>query len=81
MDNKKQQWQQVWHATETSDDILQALNKAKAAAVGQPLEPITAEQVHRIHGRMPPSKAHGVDALGPRDLHRLPEPAVEAYAD
>eukprot|EP00959_Pyramimonas_sp_CCMP1952_P323962 6780043-Pyramimonas_sp.AAC.1 len=30
---------------------------------------------------MPPSKAHGVDALGPRYLHRLPEPAVEAYAD
>ncbi|CAK0896446.1 unnamed protein product, partial [Prorocentrum cordatum] len=27
MDNKKQQWQQVWHATETSDDILQALTK------------------------------------------------------
>ncbi|CAK0811185.1 unnamed protein product [Prorocentrum cordatum] len=43
MDNKKQQWQQVWQATETSDDILQALSKAKAAAAHQPLEPITAE--------------------------------------
>ncbi|CAK0876322.1 unnamed protein product [Prorocentrum cordatum] len=64
MDNKKQQWQQVWQATETSDDILQAPSKAKAAVAHQPLEPITAEIVHRIHGRMPPSKAHGVDALG-----------------
>ncbi|CAK0878889.1 unnamed protein product, partial [Prorocentrum cordatum] len=27
MDSKKQQWQQVWQATETPDDILQALSK------------------------------------------------------
>ncbi|CAK0901823.1 unnamed protein product, partial [Prorocentrum cordatum] len=27
MDSKKQQWQQIWQATETPDDILQALSK------------------------------------------------------
>ncbi|CAK0879575.1 unnamed protein product [Prorocentrum cordatum] len=52
IDNKKQQWQQVWHATETSDDILQALTKF--AACGEVLwsrgpRVISGKAIHPSH--------------------------------
>ena len=59
-------------------DIFEQL---RTRAMDDELADLTGAQLRNVLRGMPPSKAQGVDALSPPDLLRLPDEALESFAE
>ncbi|CAK0907408.1 unnamed protein product [Prorocentrum cordatum] len=72
-------WKAVWHTQETIHDALQALRRVRERAAEEDQAPIELQHSTRVLHSMPPNIATGVDTMGPGDLLRLPDGALDQY--